>query len=210
VVTGVAMVSAGLTPVQALGMSLLVYAGSAQLAIVPLLAAGAPLWVIFATALMVNLRYVIYSAVLAPHFRDRSRLMRVVVSYLIIDGLFATFVARYQAKPHDPGKHWFYLGGSITVYLAWQLATAVGVFAGAVIPAGWSLEFAATLALIGLVVPLLYDRAVVAGAAVSGVVALLTRSFPLNLGIVVSIAAGVAAGLLASAVLRLDRTAEAP
>src|SRR5205823_1443479 len=68
IVAGVAMVSAGLTQPQAVAMSVLVFAGTAQLAVLPLLIAKAPLWVMIATALGVNLRYVIYRAVLAPHF----------------------------------------------------------------------------------------------------------------------------------------------
>jgi predicted branched-subunit amino acid permease len=67
-VVGIAMVKTGLTVPQALGMTLIVFAGSAQLASLPLIAAHAPIWVIFATALVVNLRFVIFSALLAPHF----------------------------------------------------------------------------------------------------------------------------------------------
>jgi len=61
-VTGVAMVNAGMTMPGALAVTLFVYAGSAQLATLPLLAAGAPLPVVWATALLVNLRFVIFSA----------------------------------------------------------------------------------------------------------------------------------------------------
>lgn len=196
VVTGVALTTAGLTQGQALAMTLLVYAASAQLAALPLLLVKAPLWVMLATAFMVNLRYVIYSAVLAPHFGRLPRAWRALLSYLTVDGMFATFVGRYQAHPDDPDKHWFYLGGTVTVWVAWQTFCAAGIFGGALIPTGWSLEFAATLGLIALLMPLLYDRAVVCGAIVSGVVALVARPLPMNLGIVVSVASGVSAGLL--------------
>jgi predicted branched-subunit amino acid permease len=47
-------------------MSLLVFAGSAQLAVIPLLAAGAPVWLIWATAACVNLRFLILSAQWRP------------------------------------------------------------------------------------------------------------------------------------------------
>src|SRR5512136_1865368 len=82
VVAGVAMVSAGLTQAQAVAMSILVFAGSAQLAVLPLLIAKAPLWVMYATALVVNLRYVIYGAVLAPYFERLSRPWRALLSYI--------------------------------------------------------------------------------------------------------------------------------
>ncbi|TMG76374.1 MAG: AzlC family ABC transporter permease [Betaproteobacteria bacterium] len=85
IVAGVAMVSAGLSRAEAVGMSLLVFAGSAQLAVLPLLIAKAPLWVMYATALVVNLRYVIYSAVLAPYFEHLSRPWRALLMPLLFD-----------------------------------------------------------------------------------------------------------------------------
>ncbi len=99
IVAGVAMVSAGLTKAQAVAMSVLVFAGTAQLAVLPLLVAKAPLWVMCATALVVNLRYVIYSAVLAPHFEHLPRPWRVLLSYITVDGVFALFAGRY--RPDD-------------------------------------------------------------------------------------------------------------
>ncbi len=81
-------------------------------------------------------------------------------------------------------KHWFDLSGSTLLWCAWQVSSCVGIFGGALIPRDWSLEFAAPLALVALLMPLLYDRAVVSGAIASGIVALLARALPLNLGIV--------------------------
>ena len=114
VVAGVAMTSAGLTQVQAVAMSLLVFAGSAQLAVLPLFIAKAPLWVMYATALVVNLRYVIYSAVLAPYFEQLSRPWRVLLSYITVDQTFALFVGKYAPNEGQPGsRHWFFFGGSL-------------------------------------------------------------------------------------------------
>src|SRR5207247_7830746 len=84
IVAGVAMVSAGLTQPQAVAMSVLVFAGTAQLAVLPLLIAKAPLWVMIATALVVNVRYVIYSAVLVQHFEQLLRLLRGLLCYVSV------------------------------------------------------------------------------------------------------------------------------
>jgi len=195
IVAGVAMVSAGLTQAQAVAMSLLVFAGTAQLAVLPLLIAKAPLWVMVATALIVNLRYVIYSAVLAPHFEHLPRPWRVLLSYITVDGLFALFVGRFQSDDGKPNKHWFFLGGSLVMWVGWQLSSWIGIFAGAMIPKAWSLEFASTLGLIALLIPLLFDRAVVWGALAAGGVALVAAKLPLNLGLLAAIAVGVAVGL---------------
>lgn len=195
VVAGVAMVGAGLSQAQAVAMSLVVFAGSAQLAVLPLLIAKAPLWVMYATGLVVNLRYVIYSAVLAPHFEHLSRPWRALLSYITVDGTFALFVGKYAPDEGRPHKHWFFLGGSVVMWAGWQISSWVGIFAGALIPHSWSLEFAATLALIAVLMPLLFDRAVVCGALAAGAVALAAAKWPLNMGLLAAIAAGVAVGL---------------
>ena len=195
VVAGVAMVSAGLSRAESVAMSLLVFAGSAQLAVLPLLIAKAPLWVMYATALVVNLRYIIYSAVLAPYFGHLPRPWRALLSYITVDGMFALFVGRFRPDDGNPHKHWFFLGGSLLMWAAWQLSSWIGIFAGAMIPKEWSLEFASTLGLIALLMPLLFDRAVVWGAIAAGVVALVAAKLPLNLGLLAAILAGVAVGL---------------
>jgi branched chain amino acid efflux pump len=204
VVAGVAMVSAGLTQAQAVGMSVIVFAGSAQLAVLPLLLAKAPLWVMFATALVVNLRYVIYSAVLAPHFEHLSRAWRALLAYVTVDGMFALLAGKYGPEEARADKHWFYLGGSLVMWIGWQVSSLVGIFAGELIPREWSLEFSATLALIAVLMPLLFDRAAVCAALAAGAVALAAAKWPLNTGLLAAIAAGVLVGLAVARFARPD------
>jgi 4-azaleucine resistance transporter AzlC len=199
IVAGVAMVAAGLTKVQAAAMGVIVFAGSAQLAVLPLLIAKAPLWVMFATGLAVNLRYVIYSAVLAPYFERLSWTWRALLSYITVDQMFAVLVGKHS--PDDPApKHWFFLGGSLVMWAVWQISSLIGIFAGALIPQQWSLEFAATLSLIAILIPLLYDGAVVCAALAAGAVSLATATWPFNTGLLAAIAAGVVVGLAAARV----------
>ena len=72
-VTGVAMAKSGLSLGLSIMMSLLVFAGSAQLAALPLVIAGAPIWMVWAIALCVNLRFVIFSAQWRPYFAHLPR-----------------------------------------------------------------------------------------------------------------------------------------
>jgi 4-azaleucine resistance transporter AzlC len=203
IVAGVAMTGAGLTQVQSVAMSLLVFAGSAQLAVLPLFVAKAPLWVMYATALIVNLRYVIYSAVLAPYFERLSWAWRALLSYITVDQMFALLVGKYGPDDAASGKHWFFLGGSLVMWSAWQTSSLIGIFAGALIPQEWSLEFAATLSLIAILMPLLFDGAVVCAALAAGGVSLAAAKWPLNTGLLAAIAVGVAVGL---AVARFRRS----
>ena len=84
------------------------------------------------------------------------------------------------------------------MWTCWQTASGIGIFAGALIPRGWSLEFAATLSLIAVLVPLLFDRAAVCAALAAGAVALAAAKWPLNLGLLAAIAVGVAVALAVS------------
>lgn len=202
VVAGAAMVSAGMTPPQAVAMSLIVYAGSVQLALLPLLIAMAPLWVMLISALVINLRYVIYSASLAPHFNHLPLRWRLLLSYLSTDGIFAVFLARYGESSGDGrgnrDRHWYFLGGSCALWVAWQVCSWIGIFGGTLIPASWSLEFAATLGLTALLVTLMHDRAVLCGALAAGAISLFGPKLPLNLGLLAATLAGVAVGVAVS------------
>ena len=96
-VTGVAMVKSGLSVPLALFMSLVVFAGSAQLAAVPLMAVGAPMWVIWATALCVNLRFVIFSAQWRPFFKRFPLRQRLLLGYFTADLNYVLFMKREKS-----------------------------------------------------------------------------------------------------------------
>ena len=103
-VTGVAMVQAGLALRFVLGLSLSAYAGSAQLATVPLMVVGVPLSIVLATALLVNLRFVIYSAALRPYFASLPRWRRLLLGYLTGDFAFVIFMRRMESDADWPPR----------------------------------------------------------------------------------------------------------
>ena len=69
IIYGTLAASAGLSALQAIGMSLLVFAGSAQFIALSLLSGGAGMAVVLLTTLVVNLRHALYSATLQPFVR---------------------------------------------------------------------------------------------------------------------------------------------
>jgi predicted branched-subunit amino acid permease len=204
-VTGVAMVKVGLTPWEALGMTLLVFAGSAQLAALPLIAAAAPVWVTLLTATVVNLRFVIFSAGLYPYFKRFPLAQRLLLGYVTSDVGFAISLQRWSAQERtDPAtprgsseQVWFFLGIAAANWLAWQSMSIIGIFVGAQVPGTWGLDYAAILALVALTVPMINSRPALVGAATSGVVAVAAAGFPLKLGLVVAVLAGIAAAMAA-------------
>jgi predicted branched-subunit amino acid permease len=198
-VTGVAMVKSGLTQWQALGMSALMFAGSAQLAALPLISAGAPIWVVLLTTAVVNLRFVIFTAGLYPYFRHLPVGKRMLLGYFTGDVSFALSVSRWTAEPlPEQGSRertWFYLGICSGTWSVWQASSIAGIFLGGGIPQGWGLDFVAILALVALVLPMIAGAPTVAGALVAGVVAVLAAGTPLKLGLVIAVLAGIATAL---------------
>ncbi len=194
VVTGIAMRSIGLSPVEAMGMNLLVYAGTAQLGTLPLIATGAPLWLIFLTALVLNLRFVIFSAAIAPAFHDHAWSRRIRASYLLVDGVFA-IGADKMLKATDPEWRWgYFIAPSVWGWCLWQLFVLVGVLGAGVIPRDWSLEFMVTIALMLMMIPMTRTRPMLVAALAAGLGAVLLRDLPLRLGLFAGIAIGIAAG----------------
>lgn len=200
-VTGVAMVKSGLTVAQAIGLSLAAYAGSAQLAALPLIAAAAPLWLVTATALVVNLRFVVYSAMTRGHFAHLPPARRAALGYLVGDVMLARFMTLVQQEPDYPHRVAYYAGGAIANWIVWQVSSIVGILAAEAIPAAWGLELAGTLALIALVVPLCVRAPALAGVVVAGTVALAAHALPLRLGLALAIVCGMGAALALEALL---------
>jgi predicted branched-subunit amino acid permease len=195
-VTGMAMIKSGMGLPLSIAMSLLVFAGSAQLATMPLIAAGAPLWVVWATALCVNLRFVIFSATWRPYLMVHTLGQRLRLAYFTADLNYVMFMRRFPDPKPAPEQMPYFWGGSITNWGSWQVSSLLGIFLAESIPAQLGIGFAGTLALLGLTASLLSDRSTWIAAAVSGCAAVAAYALPLKLNIVVAIAAAVAIGLL--------------
>ena len=201
--TGVAMAKSGLSTWEALLMSLLVFAGSAQLATVPLITAGAPLWVILATAVCVNLRFVVFSAHLRPYFMHLPLRQRLVTGYFMGDLTYVLFIKRFPAPPADAVQRHtqqaYLAGNSLVNWLSWVGFSVLGVVLANFIPTTWGLGFAGILALLGILCSLASSRLRVVSAGIAGAAAVVAYALPLKLNILVAIAAAVALCLLVEA-----------
>jgi predicted branched-subunit amino acid permease len=196
-VTGVAMVKSGLGVGLSLLMSLAVFAGSSQLAALPLLASGAPLWVLWATAFCVNLRFVIFSAQWRLYFGPLPRAQRLLIGYFAADLNYVAFLKRFPDLKPDPDQQLpYFWGGVATNWFAWQIPAIAGILLADRIPTNWGLGFAGVLALLGLSYSLLKDRNTWISGVVAGCAAVAAYALPLRLNILVAIAAAVAVGLL--------------
>ena len=198
--TGVAMVKSGMSVIEATLMTVLVYAGSAQLAAIPLLVAGAPVWVILATAFCVNLRFVVFSAHLRAYLMHLPLGQRLLTGFLTTDLSYVLFVRRFPAPSDEPGQQLAqqaYLAGNCGLCWAnWVGSSLIGIALANFIPTAWGLGFAGILALLGISFSLVTTRLRIIAALVAGAAAVAAFALPLKLNILVAIAAAVAVCLM--------------
>ena len=198
--TGVTMVKSGMSITEAVVMSLLVFAGSAQLAAIPLIAAGAPIWVIWATAFCVNLRFVVFSLHLRDYFMFMPRFRRLWLGFFTGDVTYVLFTQRFPKPAQTPTQRHAQLayiwGGNMTNWAFWQTFSMLGIFLGAALPERWGLEYAGTLALLGVACSLANTRLRAFSAILAAGASLMMLSLPFKLNIVAAIVVAVAASLL--------------
>ena len=198
--TGVAMVQAGLGTEVSIWMTLLVYGGSAQLAATPLLAAGAPVWVVLATAFCVNLRFAVFSLHLRSYLMAWPRWQRMSIGYLVADLNYVQFVQRHPAPAQNAAgqraEMAYLCGNCFLSWLGWQVASLAGIFLASQVPMEWGLGFAGVLALVGILCSLTQTRLRAVSLVVSSAAAVAAFAMPLRLNILVAIAAAVAVCLM--------------
>ncbi len=195
--TGVAMVKSGMSVIEALAMTFFVYAGSSQLASIPLIVAGAPIWVILATGFCVNLRFVVFSLHLRPYLMHLPRWRRLVNGYLTADLSYALFTRRFPQPATETAERHAqeaYLAGNYFVtWSSWMGMSVVGIALANLIPAAWGLGFAGVLCLVGILCSLANTPMRMLSAALAGASAVALYALPLKLNIVAAIAIAVAA-----------------
>lgn len=189
--------AAGLDPLQTLGMSALVFAGSAQFIAISLLSGGAGIAVVLLTTVVVNLRHALYSASLQPYVRHLPKRWRIPLAFWLTDEAYAVVQQRYLQSDDIEQRHWYFLGAALAMYVNWLACTLIGVLFGRAIPniGDWGLDFAMLATFIGIVVPMLRNRPQVAAALVAAGMALVCHGLPYKLGLMAAAASGILVGV---------------
>lgn len=191
--------SAGLSAAATMGMSLFVFAGSAQFIAMGLVAAGTAWPMIILATFVVNFRHLLYTATLLPHLERLPRRWQVPLAFGLTDETFVVAVRRWGHRDADLNKHWYQLGSMVFMYTNWNLCTVVGLIAGRMLQdiGGWGLDFAMVAAFIGMVIPYLKDRPNYCAVLAAGAGALLFNGLPHKLGLIVASILGILAGVAA-------------
>jgi len=199
----------GLTPAQVQGLSLFVFAGSAQLVAVQLIGQGAAPLLIILTIFMVNLRHALYSASLSPHLAHLPLRWRLTLAWLLTDEAFAVGTPRYR-RADTTYAHGYLFGTGLALWVCWQVSTAFGIAFGARIPESWSLDFALPLTFLAMLIPTLVDRPAWAAAIAGATFSLLLRGMPYGLGLVTAAILAVAVGVVLDTVQKARPLARVP
>jgi 4-azaleucine resistance transporter AzlC len=195
---GAGAVTNGISPGGAQAMSLFVFAGSAQFIASQLVGSGVGVVIIVLTTFVVNLRHALYSATLAPYLKHLPQRWLAPLGFWLTDETFVIVIARYHQPDDSPYRHWYFLGSEVFMYVNWNVCTLLGIIAGQRIPnlADLGLGFAMTVTFIGMLIPQLKNRALLASAIVAAVTAVIAYPLPNKLYLIVAAVAGIAAGVL--------------
>ena len=195
-ICSVAAIGVGLSPFEAAGMSFVMFAGASQLAILQLLGEGAHWAVMLFSAWIINLRFTMYSAALAPYLKDEPNYRRLPFVYVLSDQAFGVSMSHFSNEmPKNPA--WYYYGAAGAIATTWLVSAIAGALLGTLVPESWGFEFAFPLSFMALMFAAIKDRPAVVAAVVGGGVAVLVKGFPYNLGLILAAFLGIGAGMLA-------------
>jgi 4-azaleucine resistance transporter AzlC len=167
---GVLAQKAGLSPLNTVAMSIIVYAGSSQLIAVGLMGAGAPPLSIILTTFVVNLRHLLMSAAVSPHLKHWSKPKLAAFAYELTDETFAVHSVRFAAEGPNFVEA---IATNMTAQAAWVTGTSLGILLGKGItdvePLG--LDYALPAMFIALLILQIADRIQIAVAVLTGALA---------------------------------------
>ena len=196
-VCGVGAAAAGANWLGALGMSAIIFSGAAQIVAAQMVAADAPFAVIVLTTTVLGLRLLMYSAAIAPYLKPLPAHWQRALAFLLSDQVFAAAIRRFHIDDDREAAGRHFLGSGMALWVTWQVACTAGFFAGNLIPAAWSLEFAVPLCFIALVAPVLRNTPAVLAALAAGVAVIALSHLPMKLNLIVAGLIGIAVGTIA-------------
>jgi predicted branched-subunit amino acid permease len=130
---GVLSLEIGFTPLETIGMSLIVFGGASQIVLLQLFSGGASSLVIISSVGAVNSRHMLYGAVVSEHLSDLKMIWKIIISYFLIDQAFAVS-NEYLKKNKDKNNYFHLVGGGATCWIIWQSTTFLGIILGSAIP----------------------------------------------------------------------------
>ena len=206
-VFGILGVESGLSPMQTICLSLILFGGASQIVFAQLVAAGTPFGIILASVTTINLRHTLYGLSMAAYLRALPVHWRIGLAYLLTDEAYAVSIRRFSQQAASPHMHFHLLGTGLTLHLFWQASTICGVFIGRALPDTLSLGFIIPLTFIAILAPIVKQRAELVAAACASVTVLMSYHLPWNLWLILAAFAGIVGGLMTEHLTKQKRPA---
>jgi 4-azaleucine resistance transporter AzlC len=196
VLCGSLAIKVGLTALQAQLMSLLVFAGAAQLAAVTIMGVSGTISSIFSSTFVISSRHLLYSAVFREQVRQCSFALRCSIAFVLTDEMFAV-TCSYMEK-HKIFSPVYALSSGITFYLVWNISTFVGIIAGQYVPhlEHLGLEFAIAATFIAIVIPSINNKPTLIAVISSGLSVIILSMFAMDYALIISTFIGMFFGYL--------------
>lgn len=195
-VMGSVAAEAKLTFVQSFFMNIFVFAGAAQLAAVDLMSKNAALTVVVVTGLVINLRFLLYSAALSPVVHDSPPLTKVLSAYFLTDQSYALMSSHQVSFRSNKEAIEFYLGSCLCMGLSWHLSVMLGYVFGNFAPSSLALDFAVPLSFISLLIPSIKNRKYFWVAVFSSLISLVFYPLPYRVGLILTAAVSIGFAVL--------------
>ena len=198
IIYGVMAIESGLTFLQALLMSSIIFGGASQIAFVQLLSNSTPYGVIVTTVGAINSRHLLYSISMVEYLNKLSLSWRVTLAYLLTDEAYAVSIRKFINNSDNSILHYHLLGSGITLFLSWQISTLFGVWLGNDLPEFLDLQFIIPLTFIAIIIPMIKSKSTLITVISSGISALIFKNLDINFWIILSGLSGILAGMTSS------------
>ena len=199
---GVLSIDIGFSPIETMGMSLIIFGGASQIVLLQLFSGGASSLVIISSVGAVNSRHLLYGAVVSEHLSDLKLVWKIIISYFLVDQAFA-ISNEYLKKNNNSNRYFHLVGGGATCWITWQSTTILGIILGAAIPEKLGLSFAVPLTFLALLVNDFRKFINVIVIIISGLVATLGYNYiPFKAYVIVAAVAGLLTAILLTKIIK--------
>ncbi len=196
ILTGALAIQSGFSAIQAQLMSLLVFAGAAQLSALTMYGAGSGLIPILGSTFVISSRHLLYSITFRKHVAGLSATKRWPLAFVLTDEMFA--VSEVDTRQNGRFSYTYALVSGFTFHVIWNVSTAMGIFAGEAISnlEELGLEFAIAATFIAMTFDQFKSRPVASTIIVSGAIAVVAKPFFPDAYIIIASLIGMTVGYL--------------
>ncbi len=195
---GILGTETGLSSLQTMLLSSIIFAGASQIVLVQLLSSSTPFSIILTTVGFINVRHVLYGISLSEYLIKLPLRWRLLLAYLITDESFAISYKRFSQRKQNRYMHFHLLGSGLTLWFFWQISTFLGIFVGHFIPESLNLEFAIPLSFIAIVATSIGKFSEFMVVILSAILTIILKDLPWNLWLVFSSLLAISIGVLIS------------